>query len=201
MTQVLTLTGITPPARYDDLTWASARIEEATSETGSYTLLETIDLDPVDDDPTAPDTRNFTTELATAGRWYRVVFVDETGDQSAPTSPVLATATLVAAYATTTELARILKVNATTYADQLDEVLLAAAGEIHAEIGRSDLAGWEAALAAQVNLERAVEHWHQRAIGFGVIGLDTEAPLRLARDTWDRHAHKLAPLKQSWGFA
>lgn len=111
------------------------------------------------------------------------------------------------AYADATELARVLKVDATTYADQLTEVLNAAAGEIDSYLGlfETDAVAlsedWELALAAQVNLERAEEHWKQRQISFGIIGLDAEGPIRLARDTWARHAYTLAPLKRSWGFS
>lgn len=110
-------------------------------------------------------------------------------------------------YTTTEELARLLKVDATTFADQLTEVLEAAAGEIDSELGLFEVDAvalsedWQLALAAQVNLERGEEHWKQRQQSFGIIGLDAEGPIRLARDTWDRHAHKLAPLKSSWGFA
>jgi hypothetical protein len=145
VTVVITLTGYQPPARYDELPWTIARIQQASTETGSYTLVEDV-----------------------------------------------------------TELAAILKVNATTNADALDRVLLAAAGEIDAEIGRTDLAGWEVALAAEVNLERAVEHWQQLKSPFGIIGLGGAELLgatHIARDSWDRHAHKLAPLKRSWGIA
>lgn len=111
------------------------------------------------------------------------------------------------AYADTTELARILKVDATTYATQLTEVLDAAAGEIDSELGLFETDSvalsedWQLALAAQVNLERAEEHWKQRQISFGILGLDAEGPVRLARNTWERHAEKLAPLKQFWGLA
>lgn len=111
------------------------------------------------------------------------------------------------AYADATELARLLKVNATTYANQLEEVLDAAAGEIDSEIGLFEddavtpTEDWQLALMAQVNLERAAEHWKQRQQSFGLLGLDAEGPVRLARDTWERHALKLAPLKQFWGFA
>ncbi len=110
-----------------------------------------------------------------------------------------------APYATVQELARLLKVDATTYVDQLTEVLVSAAGEIDSELGREDddplAEAWELALASQVNLERAEEHWMQRQLSFGIIGLDADGPVRLARDTWDRHAHKLAPLKETWGLA
>lgn len=110
-------------------------------------------------------------------------------------------------YATADELARLLHVNATTFADQLDEVLIAAAGEIDSELGLFEDGAtplsedWQLALASQVNLERAQEHWKERAIGWGIVGLDTETPIRLSRDTWERHANKLAPLKTSWGLA
>jgi hypothetical protein len=203
VTVVITLTGYQPPARYDELPWTIARIQQASTETGSYTLVEDVTLDPVDTDPSQPQTRSFTTELGTAGDWFRVVWVDGDGDLSDPTDPVQQ-ASGVAAYADATELAAILKVNATTNADALDRVLLAAAGEIDAEIGRTDLAGWEVALAAEVNLERAVEHWQQLKSPFGIIGLGGAELLgatHIARDSWDRHAHKLAPLKRSWGIA
>jgi len=37
---------------------------------------------------------------------------------------------------------------------------------------------------------------------FGAIGLGADTgPAFVGRDTWDRHAHKLAPLKVSWGIA
>ena len=49
-----------------------------------------------------------------------------------------------------------------------------AAGEINSEIDLAadeGLAGWQVALAAEVNLERAVEHWRQQESPFGLIGL------------------------------
>lgn len=104
-------------------------------------------------------------------------------------------------YADTTELARLLKVDATTYETQLQEVLDAAAGEIDAELGRDEEDpledDWELALAAQVNLERAEEHWKQRQISASTPTDPSVSPVT----TWERHAHKLAPLKSSWGVA
>jgi hypothetical protein len=110
------------------------------------------------------------------------------------------------AYATAAELAGILKVSAVTHADALDRVLDAAAGEIDSELGRADdnalAEDWELAIAAEVNLERAVEHWQQMKSPFGIIGLGVETgATHTARDSWDRHAHKLAPLKETWGLA
>ena len=108
-------------------------------------------------------------------------------------------------YATAAELATILQVNATSNAEALDRVLEAAAGEIDSELGREDddpLAGWELQLAAQVNLARAEELWKQMKAPWGVIGLESEfGATRIARDTFERHAHALAPLKREWGIA
>ena len=118
------------------------------------------------------------------------------------------------AYADADELARILKIRNPTDAqsEAMERVIDVAAGEIDAEIGftlddddevENPLSGWQLALAAEVNLERAVEHWRQQESPFGLMGLGTEfggGAERTARDSWERHAHKLAPLKQSWGI-
>lgn len=110
-------------------------------------------------------------------------------------------------YASEAELARILKI-ANPSAEQttaLTRVLLAATGEIDLEIGLAEdddaLTGWQLALATEVCLERAVEHWKQQQIAFGIVGLGDGTQLYAARDSWDRHALKLAPLKTVWGLA
>jgi hypothetical protein len=112
-------------------------------------------------------------------------------------------------YATTDQLAAILKVNATTRADDLQRVLDAATGEIDSEIDRSDdnpvaADTWQYALAAEVNLERAVEHWEQGQAPFGIIGFGAahaSGGIYTAKDSWERHALKLAPLKENFGLA
>jgi hypothetical protein len=110
-------------------------------------------------------------------------------------------------YATRDELARILKIVNPNADEQaaMDRVLLAAAGEIDSEIdfsGANDLTGWQIALASEVNLERAVEHWRQEESPFGLLGLGSEVgPTHTATDSWSRHANKLAPLKEQWGLA
>lgn len=209
MAQVITLEGFRPSPRYDELAWTEAQLEEGTTVSGPWTLLETFTLDPVDADPTQPATRNFTTELAsdTVGLWYRVTFLDATGDEAQPTYPIQNAAVGPAPYAGVDELARILKIR-TPSADQLTamrRVLAAAAGEIDSEIDLATdgtLSGWQLALVAEVNLERAVEHWRQQEAPFGLIGLEGFGVAeRTARDTWERHAHKLAPLKAQWGLA
>lgn len=203
---VVSFPGYFPPPRYDDLPWVSARLEESATQGGTYTTTETFTLDPVDQDPANPQPRSFTTELGTADLWYRFVWVDESGDETDPTTPAQNTTGVVpgsvTAFATAAELATIIHVNATSKADALNRVLAAAAGEIVAETGRNDFSGWELELVEQVNLARAQELWDQMDKPWGIMGADSEfGTTRLARDTFGRHAITLAPLKRSWGIA
>lgn len=90
MGQVISFEDLIPTARYDDVPWTEARVYEASTYSGTWTLIDTIGLDPVDDDPTSPEPRSFTSSAASeaAGMWYRVVFADANGAQSLPTDPV-----------------------------------------------------------------------------------------------------------------
>lgn len=207
MPYVITFEDFQPVPRYDEIPWTEARIEEAATADGTYAAIDTITLDPVDADPSSPAVRDFTTENATAANlWYRIIFVDATGDEASPTAPIQNTDT-PSIYATVNELARILKIR-TPSAEQtvaMTRVLVTAAGEIDAEIDREDddpISGWQLSLAAEVNLERAVEHWRQQESPFGIIGLGGDlGATATARDSWTRHALKLAPLKAQWGIA
>lgn len=79
---VVSLTGYTPSARFDGVHWASVLIEESATEDGTVLASAVGDLDPVDDDPTVPQPRNFTMTGATlAAGWYRVTFLDAAGNQ------------------------------------------------------------------------------------------------------------------------
>lgn len=114
------------------------------------------------------------------------------------------------AYAETDELFRILKIRnpSDEQTAAAERVLETAAGEIDAEIDLASdatLEAWQLELVTQVNLERAAEHWAQQEIQFGLV-FTGDAALgggaeRLARDTWERHALKLAPAKNQWGIA
>lgn len=202
MSVVVSFRGWTPAARYDDLPWTEVRIEEAALATGPWTQIDTIALDPVDDDPADPAARSFTTELGTnVDLWYRLVFADGSGDTQIPTVPVQNTGS-ASMYATTSELALILRVVEADNLVPLTRVLVAATGEIDAEIGLDSGYSSPPSLATEVCLERAVEHWQQMKSPFGILGLGGEQPAtHVGRDSWDRHAHKLAPLKESWGLA
>lgn len=205
---VVTFERFRPPARFDSLPWTDVLIQEADTEDGTYTQIDSIALSPVDADPSEPDYRDFTTQNGTADElWYRIVFKDADGDLSTPSLPIQNApfdgVTVDEAYATSSELAAILQVNATSNEDALNRVLLAAAGEIVTETGRSDFTGWELDLVAQVNLARAEELWKQMKAPWGVVILGGAefGPTRIARDTFDRHAQTLAPLKRTWGIA
>jgi hypothetical protein len=215
MSQVITFEGYTPAPRTDGLPWTHARIDEADtsagdSVTGDWSTIDTVALDPVDTDPSLPQPHTITTELAssTAALWYRIVFLDATGDFGQPTTPVQNVVSATP-YATIAELARILKLRPPRPTDAeraaMERVLITSAGEIDAEVDRpadNPLAGWELALATEVNLERAVEHWQQQETPFGIIplGIDLGAT-HTAANSWKRHAEKLAPLKRQSGIA
>lgn len=110
-------------------------------------------------------------------------------------------------YATVDELMRILKIR-TPSAEQTaagDRVLTAATYEINQEIDREVddvVAGAEISLAAQVCLQRATELWFLQEVPLGVAGLGSEfGTTHLARDSWDKYAYVLVPLKRQWGLA
>lgn len=89
MSYVVTLEDYTPSPREDGRPWTQARIDESATKAGPYTTLETVTLSPLDGDPANPQTRSFTTQLATlAAGWYVVTFLDADGNEQ-PTAPVL----------------------------------------------------------------------------------------------------------------
>lgn len=209
MTVVVSLEDFRPAPRYDGLPWTDVRIEEAPASTGPWVTLETQALSPVDSDPANPAYRNFTTALGTAAeQWYRVVFLDAAVATGLPTFPIQNVEDDRPVYASVSELANLLRVSASDRHDSLMRVLKAAADEIDTEIGTADIYGAATpysnppALAREVNIERAVEHWKQMQAPFGLLPVGQEQTTQYtARDSWDRHAHKLQPLKGSWGIA
>ena len=211
MAQVLTFEDFKPAPRYDSVPWTAAELYEGTTVDGPWVLIDTFTLSPVDADPASPAYRDFTTELADDAMdlWYYFIFKDATGDDSQPTAPIQNTeADAFTSYGSVLELFRILKIRTPTdeQTTAAERVLLAAAGEINSEIdlaATDSLSGWQMALATEVCLERAVEHWRQQEAPFGLMPLGGElgGAERTARDSWERHAHKLAPLKRQWGFA
>lgn len=209
MSVVVSLEDFRPAPRYDSLPWTEAQIQEGTAaDDTNWVTLETVPLSPIDADPSNPMYRNFTTALGTAEElWYRIVFLDATQAVGLPTVPVQNIEDDRAIYASVSELAQLLRVNASQRHDALMRVLKSAADEIDSEIGTADIFGAELPysnpppIVREVNLERAVEHWRQEQSPFGLVGMGDDTLVYTARDTWDRHAHKLAILKGSWGIA
>ena len=109
-------------------------------------------------------------------------------------------------YATVDELTRRLGLGSPTSAqlETAQQCLDAAALEIDSHLGwlstgpPADLAGGPLALLGIVNVDRAAEHW--RLVPYGALNQGPELPPVLtARDTFYRHARKLASLQTSWG--
>ena len=209
MTQVVSFEDYLPSPRYDGTAWTEVRIEEGTASVGPWTLIDTLPLSPPDSDPSLPAYRDFTTANASdaADLWYQLTFYDAAGAFAQPTFPVQNTAEDRPIYASVSELAALLRVRATERGASLRRVLESASAEIDSEIGATDINGAAIpygsppALVSEVCLERAVEHWQQMQSPFGIIGVGDTGATYTARDSWDRHAHKLSPLKASWGIA
>lgn len=208
MTQVVSFEDYTPSARFDAIPWTDVRIEESDSATFAdiltWTQIDTLALSPLDVDPSDPQSRDFTTSLAsdTPDLWYRVIFADGSGNISAPSIPAQNSELLTTPYASVDELARLVKVDAVARRDALERVLLAASAEIDHEVGNLIPYSTPPSLAVEVCLERAVEHWQQAQSPFGLIGAGgVESPAFASSNSWERHAVKLAPLKLVWGLA
>lgn len=81
MSYVVSLEGFVPPPRFDTVAWASGRVEESTvGPNGPWTTIDTVALSPVDADPTSPAARDFTVTVANPVGWYRVVWIDGSGN-------------------------------------------------------------------------------------------------------------------------
>ncbi|HUB99102.1 MAG TPA: hypothetical protein VMS11_04695 [Solirubrobacterales bacterium] len=86
MPRVITLSDFRPSERVDEKAWIGARIEETDDPSGSWEEVESVTLDPVDEDPAEPTLRSFTAAASKA--WIRIVFLDEDGGEDAP-SPMV----------------------------------------------------------------------------------------------------------------
>jgi hypothetical protein len=207
MSIVVSFADYTPPARFDDLPWTQVRIEEGATSAGTWTLIDTLDISPVDSDPSRPGSHDFTTVHGTAvDLWYRLTYVDAASSTSAPTDPVQNLQGAVAAYATTDDLFRILKVRSPT-SDQTAAAqgdLDTATIEINAEISllTDQMTSADLELCKGVCLDRAADLWRHRESAPGILGITDEVvPTQFGRYSWERYAQRLAPLKEQWGIA
>jgi hypothetical protein len=77
---IVSFTEYVPAPRYDNTPWTQVTIEESSSKTGPWILIDTQPLSPVDADPANPAARDFTTDQAVIpSGWYKVSFVDAAG--------------------------------------------------------------------------------------------------------------------------
>lgn len=84
----VTLEDYRPPARADGAAYTKARIEEAPTAEGAWTIIDTVLLAPLDTDPEHPIDRDLTTVHATGpGLYYRVSWIDAAGNVSTPSGP------------------------------------------------------------------------------------------------------------------
>jgi hypothetical protein len=148
---VVTLNEYRPLPRADHVAWISARIQEAPTSDGPWTLIDTVALAPVDTDPEHPLLRSFTSDAATLDEgWYRVIFADATGATSPPTSPVPNVPRQMANRPTVRRVAAILRVRPKTAggttldtftedtnptAEQVEQYIDEALGEVMAQTG------------------------------------------------------------------
>lgn len=96
-----------PGSRDDGIPWTFVEIYESATEDGTYLLIDTLPLSPVDADPLKPVSRNFTTSSAEfPDGWYYVAFVDGDGNRQT-TDPVHRGATPPGIYYTTTDAVRL----------------------------------------------------------------------------------------------
>jgi len=110
-------------------------------------------------------------------------------------------------YASETELARILEIRSPT-AEQttaMTRVLTMATVEIDAYLDREDddpVADDDLAVAEQVCLQRAAELWGLQEVPLGLAGIGSEfGSAHLARNSWEKYAFTLYPLKHRFGIA
>lgn len=208
---VVSFVNIVPPARYDAVAWELVHIEESPDPAADppvWTEIDTSALSPLDLDPAHPAPRSFTTSLGTeANLWYRLIWEDGAAGLSDPTIPLQnGPDGITTGYAAVDELARLLKIRDPSAAQRtaMQRALGAAKLEIDSELGRDaddQLEPPYPDLVVQVNLDRATELWQQQEATLGFVGIGAESgPARISSNTWEKHATKLAPLKQSWGL-
>ncbi len=208
MSTVLTFPGYTPPARNDNEPWTEALVQQADTSDGSYALIDTLTLDPVDTDTTQPQERHLTTYEAsdTPGKWYRIIWQDALAHQSLPTAPLQTLNNDVTPFTDATELFRVLRVRQPSQdqTDAANRVILVAAQEIMSEIDLSslELTAGDVAVCQSVNLDRAADLWRHTESAPGVLGVvDEFASSTPGRYSWGRYAARLSVVKDRWGIA
>lgn len=94
MAFVVTLEDFVPPPRADGIAFTHARVEESAAQDGVFVALASLPLSPLDSDPSQPEPRELTLAGTIAEGWYRVVWTDASGRETASTPPIQNTAEL-----------------------------------------------------------------------------------------------------------
>ncbi len=141
MSQVVSFADYIPAPRYDGNPWMEARVNEGTASSGSWTLIDTLALDPVDTDPTEPQSRNLTTENGgdAAGLWYTITFADADGNTSQPSTPVQNVPASTTQFATSDEFAARLGLELTADEKTRADRLLATASSLIQDEAKQDI--------------------------------------------------------------
>jgi hypothetical protein len=85
----ITFEDYTPPPKHDGLPWTEIHIEEALFANGPWTEIDVQPIVPLDEDPTEPMARAFTTDNATVTNgWYQIIFHDVAASTAVPTEPI-----------------------------------------------------------------------------------------------------------------
>jgi hypothetical protein len=88
VTYVVSFVDFRPEPRFDNVSWTQVQIQEAATELGPFTLIDTLAVGS-DPDPAHPAPRSFTTNNATLqSGWYTIIFLDATGFDRSPVAPV-----------------------------------------------------------------------------------------------------------------
>lgn len=190
MTNVITFTDITPPARTDGVAWTKVTVAYAPEKGGEYGDVETIDLLPLDADPSVPLTRTFATTLAPASEgWFRLTFTDMSSNkqsldeffiQSSPTSEIAA---LVRSMMPSSYSALA---SATNYGEPLIRLRIEAAKHEKLPLALAALdesaytfllKEYIACVAAMQLIPAAIEHWMRMKTQWSTTGTNESATL------------------------
>jgi hypothetical protein len=127
---------VRPYPRADDTPWAQVRVEGSATEDGTYTTHDTVDLDPLDTDPSEPQVRTLTFTSSLEDGWFALTFLDSGGDESPTTDPIF-DGTTAPAFASTDDVATRLGRSLTAAEEaQIEGVLEAVDGMIRDAVDR-----------------------------------------------------------------
>lgn len=172
---IRSLTGFTPPRRYDLLPFTSALIRESATLAGTYTTIDTKTITPVDTDPANPASRNFTTSLGTVDPAYYLIRWRDASLATFDSDPVLVSASSssvnLCTLADVKALMQKTGVNAAAQDTLISSLITRASVKVMAEYDREFVPGGPNALPA-VGATRTFEYpWADQNAGEALVSL------------------------------